>query len=203
MRRSKRALLAAGLVAGAAAMTGCASVTRPVATPAPAADERATAAPATAAPEVTASEAEEQAGEEAGELPLRVGEQEAETGALAEDDLLFLPLEETGRLLGWEPKRERAQDGAQERESVALEREGSRITVTWAVSDNTIRQITWQKDGLLVPVDAKLTSVGETVYAPVAFFEEAMGVRVSRTADGVQVDPPEPKATPETAEQDG
>lgn len=202
MKRSKKALLAAGLLAGAAAMTGCASATRPAATPAPAADERATAAPATAAPE---AEEPAQEGEEAGEspVPLRVGEQEAEAGALAEDGHLFLPLEETGRLLGWEPKHERTQDGAQERESVALEREGSRITVTWAVSDNTIRQITWQKDGLLVPVDAKLTSVGDTVYAPAAFFEEAMGVRVSRTADGVQVDPPEPTATPETAEQDG
>ena len=43
-----------------------------------------------------------------------------------------------------------------------------------------------------------LTTIGDVVYVPAAFFEEAMDVRVVRAGDSVRVSAPESKATPET-----
>ena len=200
MRRSKKALLAAGLLAGAAAMTGCSSTTSPVATPTPAANEQATAEPATAEPQ---QEATPEADAETGPIALRVGGQEAAAGALVQEGTLLLPIIETGELLGWTSSEESVQDETQERSTIALQKDDSRITVTWVTSDNTIRQITWQKDGLLIPVDAMLTGANDVMYAPAAFFEVAMDVSVSRVEDRVQVEPPEPKQTPEMQDDSG
>ena len=205
MKRSKKAMLAAGLLAGAAAMTGCTSNTNAVATPTPVTNEQMTADPAADQPGAETSGTETTQDAEAGTdgadapIALRVDGQEAAMGALTEKGTLLLPLVETGELLGWEVDEQSAQEETQTRRSVSLTREGSRITVAWVVSDNTIRQITWQRDGLLVPVDTMLTSAGDDViYAPAAFFEEAMGAMVSRVEGGVEVDPPKPKQTPET-----
>ena len=84
---------------------------------------------------------------------------------------------------------------------MTLEKGESRITVSWTVSDNTAKGITWQKDGLLIPVDTHLTTVDETVYVPSAFFEKAIDVTVQRTQNGVSVTPVEPEDTPEKQEQ--
>ena len=204
MKRSKKAMLAAGLLAGAAAMTGCTSNTNAVATPTPVTNEQATAEPAADQPGAEQSGAENSTETDAGTgsedapIALRVDGQEAAMGALTEQGTLLLPLVETGELLGWTASEERVQEETQERRSVSLTRDGSRITVAWVVSDNTIRQITWQRDGLLVPVDTALTSAGDDViYAPAAFFEEAMGASVNRVQDGVEVTSPKPKETPE------
>ena len=86
-------------------------------------------------------------------------------------------------------------------EHVALTKGDSRITVTWLVSDNTASAITWQKDGLLIPVDTRLTTLGDVVYVPAAFFEEAVGTKVLRKDGAVEVLPPESAATPETQPQ--
>ena len=196
MRRSKKALLAAGLLVGAAAMTGCASATTPIATATPAANEQATAEPSAAQPEAE-STPEADAGTDESPIALRVDGKEADVGALLEDGTLLLPLTETAELLGWNASEETVNDETQTSSAVSLERDGSRISVAWVTSDNTIRQITWQKDGLLIPVDAKLTSKGEAIYAPAAFFEAAMDVAVDRVGDRVEVTPPEPKDTPE------
>lgn len=201
MKRSKKAMLAAGLLAGAAAMTGCASNAKPVTSPTPVTNEQTTAEPA-GQPESEASpQAESDAGGESGPIALRVDGQEAAMGALEERGTLLLPLAQTGKLLGWTVGEEQVEEETQARRSISLEREGSRITVAWVVSDNTIRQITWQRDGLLVPVDTALTSAGDDViYAPAAFFEEAMDVRVDRVEDVVEVAPRQPKQTPPAQE---
>ncbi len=197
MKRGKKAMLAAGLLAGAAALSGCSAGTAvKTATPTPAVNEQATAAPS---PDAATPEAD--ASPDAGEAPtaLRVGGKEADARALHENGTLLLPLIETGELLGWTASEESQGEDEATRRSIALEKDGSRITVAWVVSDNTIRQITWQRDGLLVPVDAALTSAQGVIYAPAAFFEEAMGARVSLAQDAVEVLPPEPKDTPATA----
>lgn len=199
MKRSKKAILAAGLIAGAAAMTGCTANTTPVATPTPQTAAQATAEPATAEPmpETTA-----EAGEETpGPIGLLVDGKEVTAGAAKEQDMLLLPLIETAEALGWAADSQQLEEETQVQRTVSLEKEGSRITVVWVVSDNTTRQITWQKDGLLIPVDTKITTIGESVYVPAAFFEEAMEAGVDETADGVTVTPPKPKQTPETQEQ--
>lgn len=210
MKRSKKAMLAAGLLAGAAAMTGCASMGKPASTPTPAANERATAEPPTAEQTAqdaqgTAQPSDQGAGSSAEEgeapLPLFVDGHEADAPAYFEDGRTLLPVEETASLLGWEAEAESAQDGALTRHALSLTRQGSRISVTWVVSDNTIRQITWQRDGLLVPVDTLLTTFGDAVYAPAAFFEEAMGARVDRVEGRVEVAPPAgEQAPPEQAD---
>lgn len=79
---------------------------------------------------------------------------------------LFLPLAETGEALGWKAESESMEEESRTRRSISLTKEDSRITVTWLVSDNTASQITWQKDGLLVPVDTALTTLHDVVYVP-------------------------------------
>ena len=198
MRASKKAMLAAGLLAGMAAMTGCTADMRPVATPTPQAAQQTTAQPATAQPEMTDA-AQEPAGEETpSERTLLVGGEEASAGAALENGRLLLPLEETARLLGWEPQSEQTQEETQTKRVVTLSKDDSRITVSWTVSDNTARQITWQKDGLLIPVDTYITTIGDVVYVPAAFFEEGMDAQVTEMKTDVIVSYPMPSDTPET-----
>lgn len=47
-----------------------------------------------------------------------------------------------------------------------------------------------------------MTTLHDVVYVPAAFFEEAAGVSVSRTAEGIDVQPPASKDTPPTKERD-
>ena len=135
-------------------------------------------------------------------IRLRVEDRDVDIGALEEDGRLFLPLAETGEALGWKAESESMEEESRTRRSISLTKEDSRITVTWLVSDNTASQITWQKDGLLVPVDTALTTLHDVVYVPAAFFEEAAGVSVSRTAEGIDVQPPASKDTPPMKAED-
>ena len=112
--------------------------------------------------------------------------------------MLLLPLVETAQALGWEARSESQEEESLTRRSGELTREESRITVTWTVSDNTARQITWQKDGLLIPVDTYLTTFADRVYVPAAFVETAMRVTVDAQQDTALVMTPEPQQTPET-----
>lgn len=202
MRVNRKAMLAAGLIAGAAAMTGCTAATTPVATPTPQAAQQATAEPATAQPSAEAT-AEAGAQETTAPIGLLVDGKEVTAGAAQEQDGLLLPLSETAEALGWSSDSQQTEEETQVRRVITLEREESRITVSWTVSDNTAKGITWQKDGLLIPVDACITTIDSVVYVPAAFFEEAMEVSVDRTEKGVEVRSPQPKQTPETREQAG
>jgi len=203
MKAGKKVLLAAGLLAGAAVMTGCSADTRPAATPTPNA-QQVTAAPATAQPAAdmqAAQETQPETGTEETPIPVRVGEKELGSVAMNEGGKLLLPLIQTADALGWKTKEEQTEGETQTKRVVTMDKDGSRITISWTVSDNTAKGITWQKDGLLVPVDAYLTTADDIVYAPAAFFETAMDVTVRREQDGVQVSPAEPKETPEKQEQ--
>ena len=205
MRVNKKAMIAAGLLIGAAALTGCTMQTKPVATPTPQAAQQATAQPATAQPQTTA---DAQPSPDSGDLEspapisLTVDGREAESGAIVEGEKLMLPLIETGELLDWKAGGEETEEETQTKRVVTLEKDESRITVSWTVSDNTAKSITWQKDGLLIPVDTKITTVGDTVYVPAAFFEEAMDVSVEKTEKTVRVEPEKPENTPETYTQE-
>ena len=192
MKRSKRALLAVGLIAGAAAMPGCTAKTAPEATKAPAAQQQ-TAQPQTTEPVTGATASPDAGGEEAPTpLALSVLGKETEPGALEEGGRLYLPLEATGEALGWAAKSESDEEETAVRRTVTLEKEESRITVSWVSSDNT-------KDGLLIPVDTRIRTMDGVVYVPAAFFEEAADAVVTRGAGGVNVILREPEATPETS----
>ena len=207
MRVNPKAMLAAGLIAGAAVMTGCTANTTPVATPTPQAAQQATAAPVTAEPTAAATDAgaatEPAAEETTAPIALLVDGKEVSVGAAMEQGELLLPLLQTAEALGWDADSQQTEGETQTKRVVTLERDGSRITVSWTVSDNTAKSITWQKDGLLIPVDARLTTLGGVVYVPAAFFEEAMDASVSRTQEGVSVRPPQPRQTAPTKEQTG
>ena len=183
MKRSNKAMLAAGMLAGVCMLTGCASGGSAQPTPSPDVAQQQSAEPSPEASEEPAEEAP---------LSLTVDGKAVEPAAMEENGRLMLPLVETGEALSEE---------TQTRRSVALTSGDSRITVTWLVSDNTASAITWQKDGLLIPVDTRLTTLGDVVYVPTAFFEEAVGARVARKDGAVEVLPPESAATPETQPQ--
>ena len=203
MRNTRKALLAAGLIAGAAALTGCTANTAPVNTPTPQAAQQATAEPATAQPSAAATmeATTEPAGEETpAPLALLVDGKEVAVDAVEEQGGLLLPLEATAEALGWKADSQQTEEETQIRRVVTLEKEGSRITVSWTVSDNTTRSITWQKDGLLIPVDTRITTMDGVVYVPAAFFEEAMDVTITETKTGIAVATPKPMETPQTRE---
>ena len=194
-KHGKRALLAAGILAGAAAMTGCTAQTTPAATSTPPTNQQETAGPTQSA---QASPSPEGGEESPVPLGLTADGQGVEADAVAEGDRLLLPLAETAEALGWQARSEDKEEERLTRRSVELEQGDSKITVTWVVSDNTARQITWQKDGLLIPVDTELTTLEDRVYVPAAFFETAMRVMVSEQEGAVSVQTPEPQETPET-----
>ena len=192
----KKALLAAGLLAGAAALTGCTANTMPAATQTPQTAQQETAAPETGeSPAETGSAGGE---ETPGPIGLRVDGEALEADAMREGDMLLLPLVETAQALGWEARSESQEEESLTRRSVELTQGESRITVTWVVSDNTARQITWQKDGLLIPVDTELTTYADRVYVPAAFFETAVRATVTSGDSGVSVSTPAPQQTPDT-----
>ena len=203
MCNRRKALLAAGLIAGAAALTGCTANTATVNTPTPQAAQQATAQPATAEPsaasttEATAEPADE---ETPAPLALLVGGKEVAVNAAKEQGSLLLPLEATAEALGWKADSQQTEEETQVRRVVTLEKDDSRITISWTVSDNTTRSITWQKDGLLIPVDTRFTTMDGVVYVPAAFFEEAMDVTITETKTGVAVAMPKPMETPQTRE---
>lgn len=202
MHTKKKALLAAGLLAGAAALTGC-TAAKPAATPTPMA-VRQTAEPATAEPAgaQTSPEATNSAEEAPGDaqppapIELLIGDELADAGAIEEDGTLMLPLVQTAEKIGWKADGEESEEETQARRVITLEKDDSRITVSWTVSDNTVRNISWQKDGLLIPVDTHITTLGDIVYVPAAFFEEAMGVSVTQKQTNVIVSTPKPEDTP-------
>ena len=193
MKRRNKAILAAGLLAGACALTGCASGGSSQPTPSPDVAQQQSAEPS---PETSAEPAEDVP------IPLFIDGKEAENAAIEENGALLLPLIETGEALGWQSKSEELTEETQTRRSIALTKEESKISVTWLVSDNTASAITWQKDGLLIPVDTRLTTLENVVYVPAAFFEEAMGAKVERKESAVEVSLPESTATPETQPQE-
>ena len=198
MHIRKKALLAAGLLAGAAALTGCSVSAKPVTTPTPMAAQQRTPDPATAEPAPLAT------GDEGGVEPekkaLIIGGEEAETGVLKEGDEWLLPLVETAEKLGWHAKSEQTEEETSVKRVITLEKEDSRITVAWTVSDNTAKNISWQKDGLLIPVDGRITTMDEIVYVPAAFFEEAMDISVAQNQTNVIVSTPKPADTPKLSE---
>lgn len=204
MKHRKGIILAAGLLAGAAAMTGCAAKVTPVATPTPEAAAKATAQPSAASPDVQATpQTTEGAAQEEtdGPLALRVEGKTLDAPALVENDTLLLPLAQTARALGYDVREESAKEEERTKRSVEMSRGESRILVSWVLSDNTASRITWQKDGLLIPVDPMITTVQDVVYVPAAFFEEAAGARIARGETGVEISGKTPEATDKTPEQ--
>ena len=206
MKRNKKAILAAGLLSGAAALTGCTANTTPVTTPTPQPAQQETVAPPTAEPAAQASTAPddqmEAGGEETpGPIRLRVDGQEADISAIEEQDMLLLPLMETAALLEWKASSESLEEDTKTRRTITLEKEESKITVTWISSDNTASQITWQRDGLLIPVNPYITTMDDVVYVPVSFFEEAMDVSVQQGQDAIDLQTKAPADTPQMSEQ--
>ena len=199
MHVRKKALLCVGLVSAMAALTGCAMGAKPVTTPTPMAAQRQTAEPEASSPSpsgVLGEEGAQAEGAPNAPMTLTIDGKEADVGAIREGEDLLLPLVKTAEMLGWKAGREDVGQDAQTKRMITLEKDDSRITVSWTVSDNTVKNVSWQKDGLLVPVDARLTTVDDAVYVPAAFFEEAMGVSIAQKQTNVMVSTPKPDDTP-------
>jgi len=209
MHAKKKVLLAAGMIAGMAALTGCTANTKPVTTPTTQAMQQQTAQPATAQPDAAQASPEATIGvseapdsdESPAPIRLEVDGKEAEDGAIMERGELLLPLEETGEKLGWKAKSEQTEEETQTKRVITLEKGDSRITVSWTVSDNTAKNISWQKDGLLIPVDTRITTMDDVVYVPAAFFKEAMDARIEQSETNVIVSVQKPVDTPKMDEE--
>lgn len=203
MHAKRKALLAAGMIAGMAVLTGCTANTKPAATPTPKPAQQQTAQPQTAQPSaqatISVSEAPD-SDESPAPIPLTVEGEKADHGAIIEREQLLLPLEETGEKLGWKTSSEQTEEETQTRRVITLEKEDSRITVSWMVSDNTAKNISWQKDGLLIPVDTHLTTREDTVYVPAEFFETAMDARIAQDKTNVMISVQKPNDTPKMEE---
>ena len=124
MKRSNKAVLAAGMLAGVCMLTGCASGGSAQPTPSPDVAQQQSAEPSPEASEEPAEEAP---------LSLTVDGKTVEPAAMEENGRLMLPLVETGEALGWTAKSEALSEETQTRRSVALTKGDSRITVTWLV----------------------------------------------------------------------
>ena len=192
MRTNKKVFIAAGLIMGAAMLTGCTANTKQTTTQTPNALQKQTAQPEDKPADMAAGEESHKT------LSLHIDGKTAEEKAVIENGKLLLPLEATGRALGWKTESSKQEEETKTNCEITLEKEKSRITVSYEVSDNTIRRISWQKDGLLIPVDAQIETLREIVYVPAAFFEEATGVMVSEGENRVEVSSPEPMDTPQT-----
>ena len=200
MTRQHKAWLAAGLLAGAAALTGCSAGMLPSAASTPGTQAQVTAQPD--AQRATASPGQSPQAEETEKpLALRVDGKDITGGAFMEEDMLLLPLEETAKALGWSYELEEKEEESAIKRSVSLQRDESQITISWSVSDNTAKGITWQKDGLLIPVDTQLTTMDNRIYVPAAFFETAMDAVVDRQPDRVVIAAPTPEKTPDNDAQ--
>ena len=199
MHAKKRILLAVSLAVGAAALTGCSAAARPVNTPTPMAAQQQTAQPATAKPEVRETVVPDEMPETEA-ISLLIGGEKTSVEAILEQDKLMLPLVETAEKLGWKAESEQTEEETQTKRVITLEKDKSRITVSWTVSDNTAKNISWQKDGLLIPVDTHITTIGENVYVPAAFFEVAMDAHIDKRETNVIVSTPKPDDTPKMTE---
>ena len=199
MHAKKKILLAVSLAVGAAALTGCSAAARPVNTPTPMAAQQQTAQPATAQPEVQETVVPDEMPETEA-ISLLIGGEKTSVGAILEQDKLMLPLVETAEKLGWKAESEQTEEETQTKRVITLEKDKSRITVSWTVSDNTAKNISWQKDGLLIPVDTHITTIGENVYVPAAFFEVAMDAHIDKRETNVIVSTPKPDDTPKMTE---
>ena len=191
MRR--KTMLAAVLMAGAAMMTGCTADVKPAVTNTPEAMQQQTSQPAEAQPDTSPDAGMEE--EETRQLTLRIDGKEADENAVKENEKLLLPLEATGKALGFAVSSKENEGKTENSREIVLKKDDSRITVSYEVSDNTIRRISWQKDGLLIPVDTAIRTFDGVVYVPAAFFEEAAGVRISEGESRVEVSSPEPMDT--------
>ena len=92
MKRSNKAMLAAGMLAGVCMLTGCASGGSAQPTPSPDVAQQQSAEPSPEASEEPAEEAP---------LSLTVDGKAIEPAAMEENGRLMLPLVETGEALGW------------------------------------------------------------------------------------------------------
>ena len=109
MKRSNKAMLAAGMLAGVCMLTGCASGGSAQPTPSPDVAQQQSAEPSPEASEEPAEEAP---------LSLTVDGKAIEPAAMEENGRLMLPLVETGEALGWTAKSEALSEETQTRRSV-------------------------------------------------------------------------------------
>lgn len=194
MKQSTKLAMAVGVLASALMLTGCAAGNA-------GAKQTPQAAATTEAAQTESAEVPDAEGKP-GEMSVSVSEKELETKALREDKGLLLPLGETARALGYDVQEKTEETDDKERRSVEMTQGEDKITVLWSVSDNTARDISWQKNGLLIPVDARLTTKGETVYVPAAFFEKAADVVVTEADGSVKIEKKGSTATPPTDTQE-
>ena len=188
----KGIIQAAGAAMLALALGGCAAqgMESPESTVAP--TQTVTAAPtATPSPAPTNTPAPTRE-----PMPVRVEGKTLSQDARTMQGKTMLPLLETMEYLGYKARvNELSEDGGTRRVHT-FTKDREEISVSYLLTDNTVSDVSFVRDKLIVPVDRLLLFEEETVFAPANFFEEAAGVYVGAESGQVNVSTTQPDLSP-------
>lgn len=110
--------------------------------------------------------------------------------AMIDSEETFLPLVQTAEALGYKASVSELEEDAQRRRvhTFSVGEDKSReVGVSYLLKDNTVSDISFARDKMIVPVDRVLHFEGDTVYAPADFFEEAMEAKIETDAEQKKV----------------
>lgn len=130
-------------------------------------------------------------------MPVRVEGRLLSQDARTQQGKTMLPLLETMELLGYRARVSELGEDEGTRRIHTFTKDKEEISVSYLLTDNTVSDISFVRDKLIVPVDRLLLFEDETVFAPANFFEEAAGVYVSAESGQVSVSTAQPDISSE------
>lgn len=125
-------------------------------------------------------------------LPVKVEGKALSQDARTQQGKTMLPLLETMELLGYKARVSELSEDDGTRRVHTFTKDKEEISVSYLLTDNTVSDVSFVRDKLIVPVDRLLLFEDETVFAPANFFEEAAGVYVSAESGQVSVSTTQP-----------
>lgn len=119
--------------------------------------------------------------------------------AIKSDQKVMLPLLETMDALGYKATVSELEENESRRKVHTFKKDKIEIAVSYLLKDNTVSDISFARDKMIVPVDRLLLFEAETVFAPANFFEEAAGVTITQTGAQVVVSTGQIDVSPTTS----
>ena len=99
----------------------------------------------------------------------------------------MLPLLETMERLAYKATVSELTEDTGIRRVHTFQKDREEVAVSYLLKDNTVSDVSFARDKMIVPVDRLLLFEDETVFAPANFFEEALGVQVQAENGQVRV----------------
>lgn len=136
-------------------------------------------------------------------MPVTVEGEVLSKGAHIAQGKSMLPLLETMQRLGYKATVSELGENEGTRRVHTFKKEKEEVAVSYLLRDNTVSDVSFARDKMIVPVDRLLTFEEETIFAPANFFEEALGVYIT-AEDGqitVSYTQPEPSGGEDAGEE--